>query len=143
MRRDYSALPFIISVILLLAGCAGGLNLPTIKGYNQLCERYLDHNIQTVFDEWGTPGKTLRLSNSNKVYAYAEMNREMKDDSIFNPLDHAFIAYPSYSKSYGTTEEVRGDYSQGEFCITYFEVDRSNKIVKIIWTGDCLAGEHK
>lgn len=139
MRRDYPAVTFIISVMLLLAGCAGGHSLPTIKGYSQLCERYSDHNIQTLFDEWGPPGKTLRLSDGNKVYVYAEV----KDESVFNPLDHAFIAYPSYTKPYGTTGEVRGDYCHREFCITYFEVDRSGKIVRVVWTGDCLAGEHK
>ncbi|MEA2039367.1 MAG: hypothetical protein U9N82_06000 [Thermodesulfobacteriota bacterium] len=139
MRRDYSAVTFIISVMLLLAGCAGGHSLPTTKGYSQLCERYLDQNIQALFDEWGPPGKTLRLSDGNKVYAYAEM----KDESVFNPLDHAFIAYPSHTRSYDSTGKIRGDYSHGEFCITYFEVDRSNKIVRIVWTGDCLAGEIK
>ena len=123
-------------VIPMLAGC-GGYSLPTTGGYTRLCQDYVGHDVGDLTYDWGYGGKTIRAPDGNKVYVYVEM----KDPFAINPLDHpALIVYPMPIGYEGADKDVMGRFYTGMgYCITYFEIDKSSKILRVIWEGDCKA----
>ncbi len=129
---------FLILIVLVFWGC-GNYTLPTSKGYTQLCQIYVGHDSSDLIDQWGQPGRTFETPNKGEVLVYVET----KDEYTLNPLAHsALIEYPPRIDPRKDRPEIIGDvigryYPSMDYCITYFEVNKDNKIVRVIWKGDC------
>lgn len=130
-------------VALTASGCKT-LGLPTGKGYTQLCQEYVGHDSQKLIDQWGYPGRTFNAGDQKKVLVYVET----RDEYTLNPLAHsALIEYPPrVDPRSGRPGETEGNVtgqsvSSMDYCITYFEVDKDNKIVRAFWKGDCKSLE--
>lgn len=139
MKHIISIWSLLVTLILMVTlGCAG-YNLPTTKGYSELCQSYVGGDIKKLTDEWGYRGRTIRAPDGNRVYVYVDV----KDAFVINPLDHpSLIVYPRPVDFQEMTGNVLGRYyvAMG-YCITYFEIDKDNKITQVIWEGDCKALE--
>jgi hypothetical protein len=132
-------------VALTVSGCKT-LNLPTGRGYTQLCQGYVGRDAGKIIDEWGYPGRTFDAADQKKVFVYVET----RDEYTLNPLAHsALIEYPPrVDPRSGRSGETEGNVtgqsvSSMDYCITYFEVDKDNKIVRAFWKGDCKSLERK
>lgn len=139
MKHGKGLLALIAMVVIPILGGCGGYSFPTIGGYIQLCQDYVGHDVGDLTHDWGYVGKTISAPDGNKVYVYVEM----KDPFAINPLAHpALIVYPRPIDYGDETSDVMGRFYTGMgYCITYFEIDKSNKIVRVIWEGDCQAKE--
>jgi len=138
-----------LSVVVLgaLCLCFGGcktLQLPTGKGYTDLCQTYVGHDSSTLVDSWGSPGRIFNASNDQKVFVYVET---MNEYSI-NPLAHsALIEYPPNvdGRKSGPGEVTPRVVGQSvpamDYCITYFEVDKNDQVRKVFWKGTCKSLE--
>ncbi len=128
---------------LMCSGCKT-LTLPTGKGYTELCQRYVGHESDKLLNAWGYPGRTFDAGQNEKVFVYVET----RDEYTLNPLAHsALIEYPPRvdpraGKSGETAGNVVGQsVASMDYCITYFEVDKTNRVVKAFWKGNCKALE--
>ena len=135
---------FILTVF-ICAGCKG-LGLPTGKGYTRLCQNYMGNDVSKLVDSWGQPGRTFESTDDKKVFVYVET----RDEYTLNPLAHsALIEYPPrIDPRKGRTGETEGDVtgqsvSSMDYCITYFEVGKDNKVIRAFWKGDCKSLEKK
>jgi hypothetical protein len=139
---------FLSAVVLGLLGlCLGGcktLQLPTGKGYTDLCQTYVGHNSRTLVDSWGAPGRTFDAPNDQKVFVYVETD----DEYSMNPLAHtALIEYPPNvdgrkSRPGEVTSGVVGQSVPAmDYCITYFEVSKKDQVQKAYWKGTCKSLE--
>jgi hypothetical protein len=138
--------PFFL-LFLLVASTVSGcktISLPTGRGYTQLCQEYVGHDAGLLIDAWGYPGRTFDAPDQKKVFVYVET----RDEYTLNPLAHsALIEYPPRidprSTRSGETEgNVTGlSVPSMDYCITYFEVDKNNQIIKALWKGDCKSLE--
>jgi len=139
----------IISVIfcafvgLICSGCKT-LSLPTGRGYTQLCQKYVGLDAGGLIGAWGSPGRTFDAAEQKRVLVYVET----RDEYTLNPLAHsALIEYPPrVDPRSGRTGETEGNVtgqsvSSMDYCITYFEVDKDNRIVRVFWKGDCKSLE--
>ena len=127
----------IISSILISGGCASA-PARTSKGYNQLCLSFVGTNIQGVLEVWGYPDRTLKTTEGNSVYVYQKIVDPFGLDKMdYTPL----ITYPPYIKYPKIIGDVTSGYIKGQNCLTYLEVDALEKIIKVIWKGDCRAEE--
>jgi hypothetical protein len=136
---------FFMFVALAVPGCKT-LSLPTGAGYTQMCQEYVGSDARKLTDEWGYPGRTFDASDQSKVFVYVET----RDEYTLNPLSHsALIEYPPRvdprsSRTGESVGNVTGQtVSSMDYCITYFEVDKDNKIVRAFWKGDCKSLERK
>jgi len=132
-----------MSVAIACSGCET-LRLPTGKGYTHLCQGYVGLDAQKLINAWGHPGRTFQASDRKKVFVYVET----RDEYSLNPLAHsALIEYPPrVDPRAGEMGETSGDVtgqsvSSMDYCITYFEVDKDNKIGRVFWKGDCKSVE--
>ncbi len=128
-----------MSVCLLFSGCKT-LHFPTGKGYTELCRTYVGAESSRLVDSWGPPGRTFNAPGDKKVFVYVET----KNEYAMNPLAHsALIEYPPNidSRKSGPGEVTATVVGQSvpamDYCITYFDVDRENKVEKAYWKGDC------
>jgi len=134
---------FFTVVALAVPGCKT-LSLPTGAGYTQLCQTYMGRDATSLIDAWGYPGRTFDATDQSRVLVYVET----RDEYTLNPLSHsALIEYPPRVDSRSSRPgESAGDVtgqsvSSMNYCITYFEVDKDNKIVRAFWKGDCKSLE--
>jgi hypothetical protein len=134
---------WIVLVALAMSGCKT-ISLPTGRGYTQLCQEYVGHDAGRLIDEWGYPGRTFDAADQKRVLVYVET----RDEYTLNPLAHsALIEYPPrIDPRSGRAGESQGNVtgqsvSSMDYCITYFEVDKDNRILKAFWKGDCKALE--
>ncbi len=124
--------------------CAGGIRLPTAKGYSQLCERYVGGDSQVLIRSWGYPGRTFDTKDGKQVYVYVET----RDEYTLNPLAHsALIEYPPRMDPRKALPEAQAKNVFGQpvdsmdYCMTYFEVGKDNIIEQVYWKGDCRSQE--
>jgi len=143
--KQHLMLSFLVGVAVAIAGSGcKTLSLPTGKGYTQLCQEYVGHDARKLIDQWGYPGRTFDAADEKKVFVYVET----RDEYTLNPLAHsALIEYPPrVDPRSGRSGETEGNVtgqsvpSMG-YCITYFEVDKGNKILRAFWKGDCKSLE--
>jgi len=134
---------FCLLAALALSGCKT-LSLPTGRGYTQLCHKYVGQSGQRLLDAWGYPGRKFDAPDERKVWVYVAT----RDEYTLNPLAHsALIEYPPrIDPRAGRSGETLGNVigqgvSSMDYCITYFEVDKNNKIIRVLWKGDCKARE--
>jgi len=134
----------LFTVVFTGSGCKTP-SLPTGRGYTQLCQNYVGHNASRLLDAWGYPGRTFDAVDNAKVFVYVET----RDEYTLNPLAHsALIEYPPrVDPRAGRTGETAGgvtgqSVSSMDYCITYFEVNKDNKVVRAFWKGDCKATEN-
>ena len=132
------------AAMLLVTACAGSLILPTPKGYSQLCERYVNADAQDLIRAWGYPGRTFASKDGKQVFVYVET----RDEYTLNPLAHsALIEYPPRLDPRKALPEAQAKNVYGQpmesmdYCMTYFEVGKDNKIQKVYWKGDCRSQE--
>jgi len=132
-----------MSVAIACSGCET-VRLPTGKGYTQLCQGYVGLDAQELKNAWGNPGRTFDAADQKKVLVYVETS----DERTMNPLAHsALIEYPPrVDPRAGAMGETSGgvtgqSVSSMDYCITYFEVDKDNKIGRVYWKGDCKSVE--
>ena len=143
MKNMKRFLPLFIILVMLVFGGCGGYSLPTSKGYTQLCQSYVGHDSSDLIDQWGHPGRTFEAPHKGEVFVYVET----RDEYTLNPLAHAaLIEYPPRIDPRKDPPEITGDvigryYGSMDYCITYFEVNKDKKIVKVLWKGDCKAIE--
>ncbi len=138
------------SILLIFAAflCPGckTIGLSTGKGYTQLCQNYVGHDTSKLIDSWGHPGRTFDAADHSKVFVYVET----RDAFTLNPLAHsALIEYPPrVDPRQSLSGEIVGNVtgqsvSSMDYCITYFEVDKDNTVVRAFWKGSCNALEKK
>ena len=132
-----------IFTVFICSGCKS-LGLPTGKGYTGLCQIYVGNDVSKLVDSWGQPGRTFDAAGQKKVFVYVET----RDEYTLNPLAHsALIEYPPrIDPRKGRTGETVGNVtgqsvSSMDYCITYFEVGKDNKIIRAFWKGDCKSLE--
>lgn len=135
----------LMAVSLVASGCKT-LSLPTGKGYAQLCQVYVGRDARELIDQWGYPGRTFEAPDQKKVFVYVET----RDEYTLNPLAHsALIEYPPrVDPRRGRSGETEGAVTgqsvpSMDYCITYFEVDKDNRIARVYWKGDCKALERR
>ena len=135
---------FILTVF-ICSGCKS-VGLPTGKGYTKLCQNYVGNDASKLFDSWGQPGRTFDATDDKKVFVYVET----RDEYTLNPLAHsALIEYPPrIDPRKGRTGETEGNVTgqsvnSMDYCITYFEVGKDNKVDRVLWKGDCKSLEKK
>jgi len=133
----------LVCVALAGSGCKT-LTLPTGRGYTQLCQDYVGHDASRLVNAWGYPGRTFDAADKTKVFVYVET----RDEYTLNPLAHsALIEYPPrVDPRSGLTGETAGNVTgqsvpSMDYCITYFEVDKNNRIVRAFWKGNCKSLE--
>ena len=133
-----------LAAMLFVTACSGGLVLPTPKGYSQLCERYVNADSQVLIKSWGYPGRTFQTKDGKQVYVYVET----RDEYTLNPLAHsALIEYPPRMDPRKALPEAQAKHVYGQpvdsmdYCMTYFEVGKDNKIQQVYWKGDCRSQE--
>ena len=133
-----------LAAMLFITACAGSLILPTPKGYSQLCERYINADSQALIRSWGYPGRTFEAEGGKQVYVYVET----RDEYTLNPLAHsALIEYPPRLDPRKALPEVQAKNVYGQpvesmdYCMTYFEVGKDDKIIQVYWKGDCRSLE--
>jgi len=140
----------LFSILFIFAAmtCSGckTLHLPTGKGYTQLCQDYVGQDAGKLLNSWGHPGRTFDAKDHSKVFVYVET----RDEYTLNPLAHsALIEYPPrvdprQSLSGESAGNVTGQsVSSMDYCITYFEVNKDNKVNRAFWKGDCKSLEKK
>ena len=134
-----------ILTALICSGCKS-LGFPTGKGYTELCQNYVENDASKLIDSWGQPGRTFDAPDHKKVFVYVET----RDEYTLNPLAHsALIEYPPrIDPRKGRTGETVGNVtgqsvSSMDYCITYFEVGKDNKVIRAYWKGDCKSLEKK
>lgn len=134
-----------ILTALICSGCKS-LGFPTGKGYTKLCQIYVGNDASKLVDSWGQPGRTFDAPDHKKVFVYVET----RDEYTLNPLAHsALIEYPPrIDPRKGRTGETVGNVtgqsvSSMDYCITYFEVGKDNKVIRAFWKGDCKSLEKK
>ena len=134
---------FFIFALIIFSGCKS-MGLPTGKGYTEMCQGYMGYDASKLVDSWGHPGRTFDAADDNKVFVYVET----RDEYTLNPLAHsALIEYPPRvdPRKAGTGEtsgNVTGQsVSSMDYCITYFEVGKDNKVVRAFWKGNCKSLE--
>ena len=134
-----------IFTVFICSGCKS-LGLPTGKGYTNLCQNYVGNDVSKLVDSWGQPGRTFDAADHKKVYVYVET----RDEYTLNPLAHsALIEYPPrIDPRKGRAGETEGNVtgqsvSSMDYCITYFEVGKDNKVLRAYWKGDCKSLEKK
>ena len=134
---------FLVCVAVAGSGCKT-LTLPTGRGYTQLCQDYVGHDASRLVNAWGYPGRTFDAADKSKVFVYVET----RDEYTLNPLAHsALIEYPPrVDPRSGLTGETAGNVTgqsvpSMDYCITYFEVGKENRIVRAFWKGNCKALE--
>jgi len=134
-----------ILTALICSGCKS-LGLPTGKGYTVLCQNYVGYDGSKLINSWGQPGRTFDASDHKKVFVYVET----RDEYTLNPLAHsALIEYPPRidprkGRPGETVGKVTGQsVSSMDYCITYCEVGKDNKVIRAYWKGDCKSLEKK
>jgi len=135
---------FLVAIVgFSVSGCKS-VSLPTPKGYTESCQTYVGGDSSKLINSWGIPGRTFDAKDQKKVLVYVET----RDEYTLNPLAHsALIEYPPRIDPRTSSTAVNADGVIGQpidsmdYCITYFEVDKENKITKSIWRGDCKALE--
>ena len=134
-----------ILTALICSGCKS-MGFPTGKGYTKLCQYYVGNDASKLVDSWGQPGRTFDAPDHKKVFVYVET----RDEYTLNPLAHsALIEYPPrIDPRKGRTGETVGNVtgqsvSSMDYCITYFEVGKDNKVIRAFWKGDCKSLEKK
>jgi hypothetical protein len=143
MKYMKTVLPFFLISIVVVSGGCGSYNLPTGKGYTQLCQSYVGHDRNDLINQWGPPGRVYDTSDKGEVLVYVET----RDEYTLNPLAHsALIEYPPRIDPRKDQPDMVGDVigrhvPSMDYCITYFEVNQDKKIVRAIWKGDCKAIE--
>lgn len=143
MKHMKIRIPFFFILILLISGSCGNYAFPTGKGYSQLCQSYVGHDSGDLINQWGQPGRTFEAPDRGEVLVYVET----RDEYTLNPLAHsALIEYPPRIDPREGQPQETGDIigrcsPSMDYCITYFEVNKDKKIVKVIWKGDCKAIE--
>lgn len=132
-----------IFTVFICSGCKS-LGIPTGKGYTELCQTYVGHDFRKLVDSWGQPGRTFDSPDHKKVFVYVET----RDEYTLNPLAHsALIEYPPrIDPRKGRTGETEGNVtgqsvSSMDYCITYFEVGKDDKVHRVLWKGDCKSLE--
>ncbi len=136
-NRKLALLLFVISILISFGACTT-IPTRTTKGYTQLCQSLVGEDSKNLLDRWGYPVRTLKATEGNEVYVY----REIINPYSIDITDYtALVAYPPFIWHPDVTGDVVGGFLAGENCVTYFEVNKSSKIVKAVWKGDCRAEE--
>ncbi len=120
-----------------LTGC-GTIPYSTAKGYTQLCQSFIGQDIENLIDLWGHPQRTLKTADGNKVYVYREIIDEYGIDITYYS---ALVDYPPFIRRPVINGDVIGGFYVGENCVTWIETNKQDKIVKVIWKGECRAPE--
>jgi len=131
----------IIFITGLFLGCSTIPTQPwTSMGYTQRCQSYVGRDIKILIDAWGHPHRKLTTDDGNKVYVFREViSRYNLDITSYTAL----VDYPPFIRHPEVNEDVTGGYIAWENCVTYFETNKENKIVKVVWKGDCKAQERE
>jgi len=138
MKNRKLILPFLITFITLSSGACKTVPTRTVKGYTDLCQSIVDQDVKRLIDQWGQPQRTLKISDGHKVYVYREI---IDPYSIDETEFTALMDYPPFIKRPETTGDVTGGFYFGVNCVTFVEANKSEKIVKVFWKGDCRAEE--
>lgn len=144
MRTVLTLACFLTAAICLSVSGCQSMRFPTAKGYTQLCQTYVGEDSSKLINAWGYPGRKFDAKNDSMVFVYVET----RDEYTLNPLAHsALIEYPPridprMSSPGERSENVIGQSIDSmDYCITYFEVNKDNKVTRAIWRGDCKSLE--
>ena len=144
MKRTVILLSVVfIFTVFICSGCKS-VGLSTGRGYTKLCQDYVGHDVSKLVNSWGQPGRIFDAPDHKEVFVYVET----RDEYTLNPLAHsALIEYPPrIDPRKGRTGETVGNVtgqsvSSMDYCITYFEVGKDNKVGRVFWKGDCKSLE--
>lgn len=137
--KAFPVLSFIMAAAFL--GACANMNLPSAKGYSDLCQVYVSQDVNRIIDEWGYPGRTYDEKGGGRVLTYVET----RDEYAINPLAHMALIQtpprPAYeqAEAKGASGVIGQPVTSMDYCITYVYVDKNNKIQSILWRGDCKA----
>ena len=139
-RESRRLTALIVGLMVLSGACTTATTTKTSKGYMQLCQDYVGKEVERVVEQWGYPDRTLKETVEGKVYVYQKIIDPFGLDKLdYTPL----IEYPPFIKYPEISGEVIGGYLRGQNCLTYFETDPNDRVVKIVWKGDCTAEERE
>ena len=110
-------LPFII-------GCATTPDYSSEK-YSQMCQTWVGQNIDNLIERNGYPTNSFIAPNGNTVYVYSYSNV-----AYFQMPIQSFPVFGQAIHMGGHTVPIT------RYCITYFETDSDNIIIKWRWKGN-------
>lgn len=115
MSRPGKLVILVASLVLLGSqfGCA------TSKGYDRLCQSWLDQDADELIKEWGQPAKVEKEPSGNKVLYY----------------DKSVTGY-WYDYNLGVERPVRSE------CQTWFETTSGGKITSYKWQGSACKAKY-
>ena len=130
----------LIILLTIFTGACATTTTKTSKGYMQTCLDFVGKDIESVIERWGYPDRTLEEAAEGRVYVY----QQIKDPFGLDKIDYTpLIDYPPFIRYPEINGAVTGGYTRGQNCLTYFETDPENTIIKVTWKGDCTAEERK
>ena len=103
------------------------------SSYSEICKSWIGHNINDLVDKWGYPTENFKAPNGNKVYVY------YKSKTIRIPGQPEWRAPPIISSEmlrWALESPARPAREYHFNCKTFFETDRSGKIIKVRWEGN-------
>ncbi|MFO7987702.1 MAG: hypothetical protein R6U38_17710 [Desulfatiglandaceae bacterium] len=146
MRTMLTLACFLTAAISLSVSGCKSMSFPSAKGYTELCQTYVGEDSSKLINAWGYPGRKFDAGNNSEVFVYVET----RDEYTLNPLAHsALIEYPpridprtsTPAERTGKGNVIGQSIDSMDYCITYFEVNKDNKVTKAIWRGDCKSLE--
>lgn len=123
----------LLIISLLLCGCASTDN------YAAALNSWKGVNINALFVRWGYPNRILQLVNGHWLYVYqfedrGEVSTTMPEFTTAPVADDAAVISTMPLFKGGTFYELK--------CITWFEVDKNNRIVSMSFRGNnCMVSQ--
>jgi len=116
----------LLAIVILAWLCPPNLSA---GNYSEICKSWIGHNINDLVDKWGYPTGNFKAPNGNKVYVYHKSKTIRVPERRVPPII-------SDEMMRWALESPAREYHF--YCKTFFETDRSGKIIKVRWEGnDC------
>lgn len=136
MKKCKFLLTLVMFFIIFIGGCA------TTEKYEENLRSWVGRDISNLIASWGYPSNSFKLPNGNTVYQY-NYQRSYTTPITYNTVsnyntNNYAINNPSYGTyTTGSTKTYQtGGQTFNYWCKTFFEVNKSNIIVKWRWEGN-------
>ena len=100
--------------------------------YSEICKSWIGHNINDLVDKWGYPTENFKAPNGNKVYVYYKS----KTIRIPERPEQRAPGFISENMRWMFESPARPAREYHLYCKTFFETDRSGKIIKVRLEGN-------
>jgi len=114
---------FILLISVVLFSCA------TTENYEKNLNSWLGVNIDNLVNQWGYPTHSFEAPNGNKVYVY-EYSSTGRLPTYTTIQEYNYGYYTQYRAT------TYGGQVITYWCRTFFEVDKSNIIIRWRWEGN-------